>query len=335
MSSFTSTSIPSGHFAYVYVPADNTISVSQHSADKAGGLERDALRLTTEKHFSQYVPSTFVEDQEKVVSEILQAKGVDNNPEMIKASVQNMAGAVEIVALLLPCLENGFIGVSMYCDQNGKTKNLPLNPRATSIAQCCGSQTQVFGDAFFGRYHDDESLPWARLDFTIEDLRSDASWVKESAKRNQGRQMGAYSTSGVLQNMLNSQNTAAITGDTPSITKGTVSEINETEFIAWTQNKEEMEVRIKLPVAMIKPSELDVKIHSKKLQVLMKSGAKIGEVTASNPVSQIVQVGGAELYGSVDPDCSAWTLDKSKAGEVTVVVTLAKNQEANWPQLTK
>jgi hypothetical protein len=322
------------NFSYVFVPSDSTRSIAAHVADKSGGLDQDALRLSAESHFAGIVPENFQQVQEEALHAMLKEKGV-NNHQMVKATAAGMVGAVEIVTLLLPCPDNNFTSVSMYCDQNGKNKGLPLNQRASSIAKVCGHSGEIYGDVFFGRCMDDESKPWERLDFTIADLSSDAPWVKEAQQRNKGKSLGGYSTSGVLQNMLNSNKTSVIDGNAPVVHPGTSGDVSETEFITWTQTKEEMEVRVKLPISNVKSSDIDVKIHSKSLQVMLKSGQTISPEEGSSTVHKIVQKGGGELWAAIDPDCSAWTLDKTKHGDVFVVCTLAKNVETQWPQLTK
>jgi hypothetical protein len=40
------------------------------------------------------------------------------------------------------------------------------------------------GDAFVGRFHDDESMEWNRLDFSLEEASPDAHWVKTCAEQN-------------------------------------------------------------------------------------------------------------------------------------------------------
>lgn len=322
------------NFSYVFVPCDVSTSISARVGNKSGGLENDDVRQSAESHFAGIVPENFQQVQEDALNAMLKEKGV-TNPQMAKASAAGMAGAVEIVTLLLPCPDNHYTSVSMYCDQNGKNKGLPLNQRASSIAKVCGHSGEIYGDVFFGRCMDDESKPWERLDFTLEDLSSDAAWVKEAQQRNKGKSLGGYSTSGVLQSMMNSNKTSVIDGNAPVVHPGTTQDVAETEFITWTQNKEEMEVRVKLPVSNVKSSDLDVKIHSKTLQVLLKSGQKIAETTGNGNIDKIIQKGGGELWSAVDPDCSAWTLDKTKSGEVFVVCTLAKNVEQQWPQLAK
>jgi len=50
---------------------------------------------------------------------------------------------VENVALLANSKDAGFVGVNMYCDDQAIAKELPLNPRAAQIAECCGKPMQV------------------------------------------------------------------------------------------------------------------------------------------------------------------------------------------------
>ena len=52
-------------------------------------------------------------------------------------------GLVESVALLSNAKDNGFIGVNMYCDDEGALLNAPLNVRASEISSCCGKPLEV------------------------------------------------------------------------------------------------------------------------------------------------------------------------------------------------
>ena len=57
----------------------------------------------------------------------------------------------------------GYIGVSLYCDGTGKVKNLPVNVRASQLAQACGhANLVVFGDCYLSRYYDNEAEEWMR-----------------------------------------------------------------------------------------------------------------------------------------------------------------------------
>ncbi len=50
---------------------------------------------------------------------------------------------MENIALLSNSPDNGFVGVNMYCDDEAAIKQLPMNPRATSLVQTCGHALEV------------------------------------------------------------------------------------------------------------------------------------------------------------------------------------------------
>jgi len=318
-----------GTFTFVYIPSDLSSAITVQSASKSGGLESDALRLASESHFASNTTSEFRAEHDKMVNEMFDSKGMK-----AQGSYPGLALSVEIIVLQLPTVENGFTGVSMYCDQNGKLKKLDLNSRASSLCQSCGHLNQIYGDVFVGRYHDDESLPWERLDFGLDDLNSDASWMLDAKRKNEGRASGAYSTSGVLQNMLKSDNTAVINGDFADY-RQKVKELGdhvETEFLEWSQTNDEVEVRIRTG-QNINKADIAVKMQAKKLQVTIRN-ATASWSDSSSAASKILSPTGAELYSTIDPDCSAWTIDRSKHDDAVIVFTLSKVREVRWPQLT-
>lgn len=291
-------------FKYVFVPADSSAKIIEYVGSTSGGLDKDELRLKSEEFFSSSHADAI-------------------NP-------MGTAGSVEIVSLMLPCAANGFIGVSMYCDSYSKTRNLDGNARATSIANICGYTMQVLGDVFFGRYHDDESMDWERLDFGIEDLSSDAAWVAAAHQMNKGKKMGGATTSAMLQNMLNSNNTAVVDGaadDKPSGGEQTLD-----DFLCWSQGNDEIEVKVRVQ-GPVKASDLAIKIRSKHLQVLPKAAGRLEPWASAGDSLHPIMRGGADLWGAIDPDCSGWTLEKGKGEEVTIVFTLAKAKAISWPAL--
>lgn len=316
-------------FTFIFIPNDLTSSITVHSASKSGGLDHDALRLASEAHFASNTTSKFQGEHDKMINDMFQSKGLKS-----QGSYSDLAASVEIIVLQLPTASSHFIGVSMYCDQNGKLKKLELNTRASSLCQSCGHINQIYGDVFVGRYHDDESLPWERLNFTLDDMNSDAPWIREARSRNEGRSTGAYSTSGVLQNMLKSENTAVINGDNADYEQKVkeLADHTESEYLKWSQTSDEVELRIKTGQE-IKKSDITVKIHAKKIQIEVRNTSAVLN-DSSSAASQIFSPSGAELFSTIDPDCSAWTIDRSKNGDVTIVCTLAKAREARWPQLT-
>ncbi len=52
-------------------------------------------------------------------------------------------GQVENIALLSNAPEHGFVGVNMYVDDEGSIKELPVNVRASDIANCCVKPMEV------------------------------------------------------------------------------------------------------------------------------------------------------------------------------------------------
>jgi hypothetical protein len=220
----------------------------------------------------------------------------------------------------------------MYCDATGKAKNFEINSRATSIANLCGYNMQVYGDAYFGKYHDDESMEWERLDFSSADLSSEADWLKLAQRMNQGKKLGGATTSGLLQNMLKSNNTTVI--DEEKLSEDTTNSSNADPYLTWNQTSDEMEVRIKLPISHnIKSSELDIKIKGKFLQVIPKRANSMEPWAGANESLHKVMTTGADLWGNIDVDSSAWTLEKH-SDHTNIVITLAKSRNVNWPNLT-
>lgn len=92
-------------------------------------------------------------------------------------------GMVENVALLANAPDNGFVGVNLYCDDEGQVLGLPRNVRACEIAACAGKPLDVCGDAFLARVMDSDA-EFARLDLTLDEVSSSAPWVKAAADQN-------------------------------------------------------------------------------------------------------------------------------------------------------
>eukprot|EP01031_Cornospumella_fuschlensis_P037292 gene37292-45278_t len=294
-------------FKYIEVPVDSASPIIEHDGDMSGGLQNDALRLHAEREFGGLGP-----------------------------------GAVEIVSLLLPTPQNGFIGVSMYCDQAGKTKELPLNQRASSIAAICHYHSPIHGAVFFGRYHDDESMEWERLDFTSADLSSDAEWVLSAQRMNKNKNMASGTSSGMLQNLLKANNTSVVDEYAMDTSPpGSVQDKTEDSFVKWSQTSEEVEVRVFLSHTKthtpsptpIKPSDLNIKIKSKSLSIVPKA-LSLEPWASGQEIHAVLTSGGGVLFGAVDVDSSAWTLERSGSqGDVVVVVTLAKAARGDWASL--
>eukprot|EP01038_Epipyxis_sp_PR26KG_P007523 gene7523-10249_t len=320
-------------FQYVFVPVDNS-PMFDKSLSTSGGLEADALRLEAEKYFSTPV------DEHKRKSEIdkvLVQQGLDPN-NLDKGLYENfskMGGGVEIISLSLPNKQNGLIGVSMYCDRDGSAKSLPPNTRATSLANVCNHNIVIYGDAFVGRYHDDESLPWERLDFSLADMSSDADWVKFTQKQNAGKKMGGYSTSGTLENMMKQQSTSTQIPPESKVVDIS-SQIDTESNVNWAQTNEELEIRIKIS-HNVTSKDVKLTIKSTRLILNLKDFGIEQELSHDSIEWKLFnQVGGVELWSKIDPDCSTWNLESTSKGEERLlVISLTKSEEEMWDHLLK
>ena len=64
---------------------------------------------------------------------------------------------VDIFPVTVPTRARGWLGVNVYSDDKGVSKNLPVNQRAVHLAAACGYSGQQYrGDCFIGRVFDDE-----------------------------------------------------------------------------------------------------------------------------------------------------------------------------------
>ena len=94
---------------------------------------------------------------------------------------------VETIAMCPTSPSTDFVGVNMYVDDQAQVKNLPLNPRASSILTTCMCPHQVFGDAFIARVQDDEARDiFKRMDFRLQELNSKADWILKARQLNGG-----------------------------------------------------------------------------------------------------------------------------------------------------
>ena len=80
-------------------------------------------------------------------------------------------------------------------------KGLPLNVRATQVAQMVGLPLEVRGDAFVARFFDDDD-GFDRLDFTMSDLSSSAPWVAAAREFNTQKHLRGDSTEKAYERLV-------------------------------------------------------------------------------------------------------------------------------------
>ena len=99
----------------------------------------------------------------------------DQMLEMMSSSTM-----VDVVPLIPAIPAGGYMAVSLYVDDKGSVKNLPVNDRASGLVAASGGNVIVMGDAFVARAYDNEAEDMARHPFTLAEVDADAAWLKEA-----------------------------------------------------------------------------------------------------------------------------------------------------------
>lgn len=136
----------------------------------------------------------------KVLLESLKGQTSNIDQSMLDAATDIMM--VETIPLLSNMPDNGFVSVSLYCDDTAAIKGLPTNVRASGVAQECGKLLDVKGDCFVARIMDNEE-DFKRLDFRLSELNSSAAWVREARDQTQRKAQGGDRTQAFLEKVQN------------------------------------------------------------------------------------------------------------------------------------
>jgi tetratricopeptide (TPR) repeat protein len=147
-------------FTYVHIPAEDASEATEIRFD---GASDDELRNRLKRFFakSTYTEGARAETRKALVEKVEDKASV---PSAMLDQLSENDGAFEIVPVVLPSRMNKFRAISLYIDDRGRFKDLPLNYRASAIAQ-----RDIRGDAFLLSNHDDPALDdWARIDTTLE-----------------------------------------------------------------------------------------------------------------------------------------------------------------------
>ena len=227
------------------------------------------------------------------------------DPETLETLLTSTS--VDILSVAVPSKENEYFGVSLYCDDKGKAKKLPLNERATGLGSACGLAGQTFnGDIFLSRMFDDQEENWFRVDFTMDDVSSNAPWVRRCAEQ-ASRKVGGSpaSLSGLAERFLanSGQSPAILTSDGPEQNQANIK--GETDQYRWYQTSDEIEITFPVD-SDVKKAQISVEIKQRSLQVIV-AGTSVAE---------------GDLFDSIDSSESTWTFSQR---DHLLQVTLAKN----------
>lgn len=208
-------------------------------------------------------------------------------------------GSVESFSLSKPYLENDNIGVNVYLDEAGQLKNLCANRRATEFANLCGFQSVPFaGDVLIGRVQYTKQYGIRNIDFNLDDMDSNAKWLKGVFNRNY--QQGIENQQVSLEQSKN------------------IEKVHEGSEYNWRENEEDIEINFNFEKYVKSYKDLNIKFHRKKVIFSNK-----------NTKMQIYEI---ELYKPIDVDDSTWNV--SSDSKNIIDITLTKAEEGIWNQLT-
>lgn len=351
----------SGTFKYVFIPTVESEPIATLEGDKSGGLSDDALAKNAKQYFfeqnggatralalenatpgekkvlakqirDQYTsPSSSAGSSEGGAASQLAQMDDDALIDVVKTS--QASATCEITALTVPTPTNNYRAVSMYGDDQGRTRNLPFNVRATAVMKACGhglpptssnedgKRSGIYGDVFVGRCIDNETADiWERADLGVEEVEGDldeVEWCRTARKKGGGGGRGsgsaAASLSGLMGNALRGGGGGGITGGANSIGGGEMSE----NGYKWSQNNDEVEIR------------LAVASGTKAKYVKVKFGRNTLKVTVAGQTL----CDGETWSDVVVDDCTYTIQDDSEStdGGRELCITLGKKKESeHW-----
>ncbi|KAG2438451.1 hypothetical protein HYH02_010906 [Chlamydomonas schloesseri] len=216
---------------YVYIPADVHEPIQEREIDVPEGREVECLLDELKDHFKAAGGTKTAAQREAQRQQLIAQVGAES---AAKLSEQMLAAAldmqmVETLALLVNNRDSGFVGVNMYCDDQAQVKELPLNVRASNIADCCGKPMQVNGDVFLARLFDNDDA-FVRLDLPLAEVTSGAAWVAAAAAQAAKRlQQGDRAADFMAQLQQQQQRQKAGAGAVAAAPKATVRELTPAE----------------------------------------------------------------------------------------------------------
>lgn len=202
--------------------------------------------------------------------------------------------------------------------------NFPYLTTTHALTPCTRTPREVRGDAFVGRLVDDGADRFERLSFSLSELDSSATWVKE-AQRLHADRANQLSRVEEIAGMSGATVVDGMTNDDGGGGGGSG------EMYTWEQNKEEVTVTVKCPLTT-KAKDVKCKIAKQKLLLDVATVDK-PDGKKDDPIID------AALFQECVVDDSAWTLE-TESDHKNVVVTLTKGvsiegKPMRWLMLTR
>ncbi|EER01247.1 MYND finger domain protein, putative [Perkinsus marinus ATCC 50983] len=295
-------------FTYVLIPADSNEPIQELKSPQVD-LENDTFVKQLKVYFASKSDESSLDKQQFLAQLSAHAKqdvSKSVNPEMLE-KLMSMT-TVDILTLALPVPKTSYTGVSMYVDDKGVAKNLPVNVRAQGLTSACGLiGNQIRGDAFVGRMYDDGKDKWFRMDFRESDLNSGLEWI--AAAKSINMRQGGGTTLSALTSQYGMGSNSEVAAPTSVANMSNREEPVKREGYTFRQTKDEVEIDIPLANGV---SKRDIKVTIK---------PKFISVHVNNMPVAIE----GPLWGHVDTDGSGWMIDDG-----ALIITMEKEKENQW-----
>lgn len=234
-------------------------------------------------------------------------------------------GSVETFPLSHPSKDNLQRKVAFYLDEVGQLKKLPPNRRAAQLASECGfKDVPLVGDIFVGRtgVSSNSNSIITNLDFELNELSSDACWMKDLAKKNY--EHGIATNRVAMESSLIDESAA------------TASTLSDFPSVKWSETNEQIELSATMPVEIIKftTKDIDVKICPSKLSVKVRNNTNCSISITSRlnsnitPLNEWIVLLEGNLEHTVSVDDSTWCINGRD-----IELSLEKTSSRIWKKL--
>ena len=243
MASLTTTSTTTASFKYLYIPHDETKDIQQLSLTYEKDNEIGCFTQCLSKHFVLITGAKTISESNDATFQLMKAeakkKGIDIDDADKTKILQQLSQSqmVDIVPLQMARKNNEWISVSMYVDDKGVNKGVPMNVRATKLSMACGRPVRVMGDAFVARAQDDNRDLYQRMDISKEEFSPNATWVVESnAAVNQKKASGSSGGGGSGGSGGSGSNSVPLGSKKKKVSTDKLEKYAE-QLVAWVESK--------------------------------------------------------------------------------------------------
>jgi CS domain len=302
---------------YVLVPADSSQPLQECSFRPARTTAGDALL----KHLQSTTlanPSTGKDIDLELLRQHSPTQTLANldltvSDQTLREVAQQ--AHIETFTLVHPTPGNQFTSITIYLDEAGLLKRLPLNPRASHYCARAGYNPPpvFYGNVCLGRMRQQQSAGLLRNEsFRLgPDTALDASWLLAATAENLQHQRALNERTG--QSGVRQVGVAGSDG---------LAKVEADGAYRWTQTESELELVMPLPADAVS------KLVRVQFQPLLLT---IRYTSASTPL--LLEL---PLFERIDVDAGTWTLEASDDDSdphKRLIVSMEKGEAAYWPRI--